>query len=186
MPHNSHCTACLRECERMSHSFCPWEGVRGGAGMVARDVMRTDLRTVSPDDLLADAAEVLQEHRYSVLPVVDEDGDLVGIVSETDLLAFVLPIPAEDMENLSFLPRSYRLPDFEQHDLRDARVRDAMKSEALVTVAEDEQIGQIAFLMVKHNIAHVPVLREGRLVGQVSRNDLMRQLVHPCLGIACE
>ena len=186
MPHNSYCTVCLRECGRMSHSFCPWEGVRGGAGMVARDIMETDLRTASPDERLADVGAVLEGRRHSMLPVVDEDGDLVGIVSETDLLAFVLPIPAEDMENLSFLPRSYRLPDFEQHDLRDARVRDAMKSEALVTVAEDEQIVQIAFLMVKHNIAQVPVLREGRLVGQVSRNDLVRELVHPCLGIARE
>ncbi len=152
--------------------------------MVARDIMERDLETTSPDDHLADAAAVLEEHRHTVLPVVDEEGKLVGVVSETDLLAFVLPIPAEDMENLSFLPHSYRLPHLEQKDLRDACVREAMRSENLVTVSEDEQIGQIAFLMIKHNIAHVPVLREGRLVGQVSRNDLIRQLVHPCLGIA--
>ena len=54
--------------------------------MVARDVMETHLCVASPDDRLADVARVLDEHPHSMLPVVDEDGRLVGVLSELDLM----------------------------------------------------------------------------------------------------
>jgi len=158
----------------------------GGVSMVAKDVMETELETVHPDDRLAHAAELLEDYHHSIVPVIDEAGKLVGLLSEVDLLAFVLPVAPRDMQNLAFMPKSYQLRDLQQQDLREARVREAMTSDDLVTASEDEPIAQIALAMVRHNVAHVPVLAEGKLIGQVCRNALIRQLVHPCLGIVCE
>jgi len=151
--------------------------------MVAKDLMETDLCTASPDDRLADVARVLDDYRHSMLPVVDEDGKLVGVISETDLLGFVLPASVEDVDSLRFLPKSYRLRDLGQKELRDVRVRDVMVTENLLTVSEDESVGQIALMMVKHNISHIIVVAEGKLVGQVHRDALVGELVHPSLGV---
>jgi len=151
--------------------------------MVARDVMETHLCVASPDDRLADVARVLDEHPHSMVPVVDEDGRLVGVLSELDLLGFVLPASVEDVDSLRFLPESYRLRDFGQEELRDVRVREVMVSENLAPVSEDERIGQVALMMAKSRRSHIMVVTEGKLVGQVNPEALVRELVHPSLGV---
>jgi len=151
--------------------------------MVARDVMETHLCVASPDDRLADIARILDEHPHSMLPVVDENGRLVGVLSELDLLGFVLPASVEDVDSLRFLPESYRLRDLGQEELRDVRVGEVMQTENLLTVSEDEPIGQVALMMVKGRRSHIMVVTEGELVGQVNREALVRELVHPSLGV---
>ncbi|ANT53855.1 CBS domain-containing protein [Mesorhizobium amorphae] len=134
--------------------------------MKAKDVMTVNVVTVSPDHGVRHAARIMLDHRISGLPVVDNDGRLVGVVSEGDFLRrSELGVPA-------LLPneaRSY----VKGHSWK---VSDLMTSDVIVA-DEDTTIARIAALMQEHGIKRIPVLRRQRLVGVVSRADLLRVFV---------
>jgi CBS domain-containing protein len=143
--------------------------------MHAQDIMTSEVVSVPPDMPAGAIAKVLFEKRISAVPVVTGDGEPIGMVSEGDL------IPRDEQERLSrgdwwlavlsgsralTEPSKDRPPDSER------TARDIM-SAPLVAVAENTEIGEIARLLTVHHIKRVPVLRDGRLVGIVSRADLV-------------
>jgi len=144
--------------------------------MQAIDIMRTELITVSPRDTVDHAARLMLEHRVSGLPVVDDEGLLVGIVSEGDLLHRV---ENDTDRNRSMLREMFASParlaaEFLKSTGRE--VKDVMTPEP-ITVSESTLLAGIADLFDRNRIKRVPVLRDGRLVGIVSRTDLLRALV---------
>ena len=144
--------------------------------MRARDMMTTAVVTVAPDTPVAEIASLLLKHRISAVPVASEDGRVLGIVSEGDLL--------HRPENGTDLARSWWLQAFtdsetlarEYAKTHGRRAADVM-SRHVVSVAEDADAGQIAALLDSRRIKRVPVVRNGRLVGIVSRADLLRSLI---------
>jgi CBS domain-containing protein len=131
--------------------------------------MTRDVHTVGPDTSAKYAAEVLAERGFAALPVVDGDYQLVGIVAEADLLRDRLP------------------PDPRLHLRRDEStadntppllVRGAMTADVRVVEAAAD-VADVARLFVDERIRSVPVLEGGRLVGIVSRRDVLRALVRP-------
>ena len=146
--------------------------------MIARDLMNNDIVAVTPTTPLRNVARTLLEHRISAVPVVDETGTLVGMVSEGDLvgrkrteretksetwlmrLAEGEPLNSEFMEQL-------------QSPL--AVARDVMSSPVL-TVSEETRADQIASIMAEHRVKRLPVVSDGRIVGIVRRADLLRSL----------
>jgi CBS domain-containing protein len=144
--------------------------------MQASDVMSTELVTVSPRDTVDHAARVMLEHRISGLPVVDDEGHLVGIVSEGDLLHRV---ENDTDRSHSLLGQIFASPArLATEFLKSAgrNVKDVMTPNP-VTVPESALLADIAELFDRNRIRQVPVLRDGRLVGIVSRVDLLRALV---------
>ncbi len=146
--------------------------------MDAFDVMTTTVVTVGPDTATPEIAELLLEHGISAVPVVDEDGEVIGMVSEGDLLRF----SAEDREArrdwwLAMLAGGEKLPPQSVASLsgQNRTARDIM-SAPVVTVTEQTDVSEIGKLLATHRIKRVPVLREGRIVGIVSRADLIRAL----------
>ena len=149
--------------------------------MQARDVMTTHVVTVQPDTTVQNIAGLLLERRISAVPVVDRDGRVVGIVSEGDLMR--RPESGNERHTSWWL---------ELWSPRDQRVREYLKSHGLhaqdimtqnvITVAEDASLQQIATLLEGHRIKRVPVLRDGKLVGIVSRANLLQALA--TVGIA--
>ncbi|HTV45916.1 MAG TPA: CBS domain-containing protein [Stellaceae bacterium] len=146
--------------------------------MQARDFMSTDPVTVSPDTATPEIARLLLEHAISAAPVVDADGALIGMVSEGDLLGR----SEADREArrdwwLTLLAEGETLaPDFLatlRHPRRTAR--DVM-SAPVVSIGETDEASAIAHLLREYRIKRVPVVREGRVVGIVSRADLIRVL----------
>ena len=140
--------------------------------------MSSAVVAVSPDTPVGEVAKILRDHGISAVPVVDEAGSLLGMVSEGDLIdrneadrearrAWWLTLLA-DGEVLN--------PDF-LASLRPAarRARDAMTA-PVVTVGEETEIDEVARLLTTYRIKRVPVLRDGRIVGIVSRADLVRVL----------
>ena len=120
-------------------------------------IMTTDLITVHPSDPVSRARKLMQEHRIRHLPVTREDGQLVGLVSQSDLLA------AAD----SFLrDREDRLP------VRQFPVSDIMVTE-LATVDDSASLRQAALFIEKHRIGCLPVVREGGLVGIITDADFV-------------
>jgi CBS-domain-containing membrane protein len=141
--------------------------------MQAQDVMTTVVATIPADATVQQAAKLMLERRISALPVMDSKDCVIGVVSEGDLV--------RRSELGTEAARSWWLRAFAEDAARDyvkthgARVRDVMTSPA-VTVRRTTPLHDLARLLEKHRIKRVPVLEAGRLVGVVSRADLVRRL----------
>lgn len=141
--------------------------------MQAQDVMTTVVATIAADATVQEAAKAMLERRVSALPVMDDKDRVAGIVSEGDLMR--RPELGTDAA------RSWWLHWLAEDAARDylkvhgARVRDVMSS-PVVSVRRTTPLDQVARLLEKHRIKRVPVLEAERLVGIVSRADLVRRL----------
>jgi CBS domain-containing protein len=144
--------------------------------MHAKDVMTTSVVTVGPDTDVRTIARFLIERRISAVPVVDQAGRVVGIVSEGDLMrraeAGTERHPSWWLELLAS-PEDKARDYAKSHGLT---AKDVMTRPA-VTVAEDAPLGEIATLLERHRIKRVPVVRDGTIVGIVSRANLLHGLV---------
>ena len=146
--------------------------------MKARDVMTPEIVTVGPDTPVRKIAELLLGKGISAAPVVDASGIPIGMVSEGDLIGrdeaarqarrdWWLTLLAEGTTlNDDFLA-SLRAPERTAREIMSAPV---------VTADEETDVGEIARLLAAYRIKRVPVVRDGRIVGIVSRADLLRAL----------
>ncbi len=144
--------------------------------MQAAEMMTTKVLAVAPETPLAEIARLLLANAISAVPVIDRGGSAVGMVSEGDLIGR----SDADRETrrdwwLQLLAEGEALhPDFLANlRHRDGVARDVM-SAPVVTVAETATAREIAQLLATHHIKRAPVLRDGRVVGIVSRADLLR------------
>lgn len=143
--------------------------------MRAHDVMTSPVVTVELETPIQDIARRLLENRISGAPVLDPDGKVVGIVSEGDLVHRA-EIGAQRQPSWWLVllgGREHRLRDYIRR--RGDKARDVM-SQPVIAVQEGTPIAKIADLLEKHRIKRVPVVRDGRVVGIVSRADLVRAL----------
>lgn len=140
--------------------------------MKAKDLMTTDVITVSPDATVSHVAQLLLRHRISAVPVLEGGGKLVGIVSEGDLMRRA-EAGTEPRRSwwLNLLARPEDLAtDYVRSHAR--LVKDVM-TRKIISVGEDESASRIAALLEEKRIKRVPVVKDGRLVGIVSRADLL-------------
>ncbi|MBN8871550.1 MAG: CBS domain-containing protein [Rhodospirillales bacterium] len=139
-------------------------------------VMTRFVVTASPDATMLDLAKLLSQHAISGVPIVEADGRLVGVVSEGDLMrqfthtseqrrAWWLHVLAEG-DDLA--------PEFLEYVRLHRRVARDMMHTDVVTASEDTPLTKIAELMSVHHIKRVPIVREGKLVGIVTRADLVK------------
>lgn len=148
--------------------------------MNAAEVMTRQPVTARPDMSVRDVAKLLLEHRISAVPVVDASDKLVGIVSEGDLVRRGEVVRDERQSWwLEAIAEGEHLPPELLAYIRsaDRPVRNLMTRD-VVTVEERTPLPEVARLLERHGIKRVPVLRGGRLVGIVSRADLIRALMH--------
>jgi CBS domain-containing protein len=147
--------------------------------MKARDIMTAEVITVYPETKIADAAKLLLERHLNGLPVVDHDGNLVGIICQSDLIFQQKRIPMPTV--FSFLDgliplTSYKDMEKEVKKIAAASVQDAMAPSPF-TVEPDTSLEDIATLMVKHNIHTLPVVDGSRVVGVIGKEDVLRTLM---------
>jgi CBS-domain-containing membrane protein len=141
--------------------------------LTAADVIVTDVITVSPEASLQQVAKILLDHRISGLPVVNAAGDLVGLISEGDLMRRI-EIGTE--RRRSWWLEMVTATHVQAHEFvrsHATKVADLMTTN-VVTVGEDTPLREIATLLERHGIKRVPVVREGRLVGLISRANLLQ------------
>lgn len=119
--------------------------------MKAKDLMTSNVVTCNPAMAIEEAARILAEKRISGLPVTDDRGYVLGILSEVDIISRQ-----------------------EQHKT----VGDVM-TRAVISVNEETPIERIAAQIAQHRIKRVPVTRDGKLVGIVTRSDLVRTMAAP-------
>jgi CBS-domain-containing membrane protein len=143
--------------------------------MHAIDVMVRDVVTVAPEDDIATAAKLLVDHDISALPVVDAAGHIVGILSEADLLRRV---ELDTEKKRSWWKEAILPAAILSHDYAHAHGRKVseLMSETVISAAPDTPLSQIATLLERHHIKRLPIIEDGRLVGMVSRSNLVQAL----------
>ncbi len=114
--------------------------------MIASDIMTRNVCTIQPEASAQQAAQLLDQKRISGAPVVNAQGQLIGMITEADIISKV------NREGL--------------------RVADIMTHE-LIVVTEETPVGEIAQLLTERKIKRVPVVSDGKLVGIVSRADIV-------------
>jgi len=114
--------------------------------MIARDIMTRTVATIYPEASAQEAAQLLYQKRISGAPVVDADGNIIGIITEADIISKV------NREGL-------RVADIMSHDI--------------IAVDEETPVNEIVALLTERKIKRVPVVCEGKLVGIVSRADIV-------------
>jgi CBS domain-containing protein len=142
------------------------------------EILHTDFLSFHPDDPVETAMRALVDRNVDAAPVTDADGLLVGMLSNTDLIVQETKLHFPTL--LYFLGASVELGKkrFEE-ELSEAlasKVGDVMAVDP-VSAEESDTIEDVASLMHDHDIAHVPVVRDGRVVGLVSRNDILRAIL---------
>lgn len=143
--------------------------------MRAGDVMTQRVVSVAADASILQAAELMLQNKISGLPVVDADGKLVGVVTERD---FLRRAGAERIRPRWFevVIGPKRLAD--EYARSHARTVEQVMTAHPITVSDDAPLEDVLRLMEEHKIKRLPIVHEGRLVGIISRSDLLRALVH--------
>lgn len=142
-------------------------------GNKAKDIMSTDIVTVHPKDSLHQVSRKLAESNTSGAPVVDDIGRVVGIVSEHDIVSYLSTFEDKELEvvdtkELSHLTRIYV-------QARALPVEEIMTTE-IISAKPETKIEILARLMTQNNINRVPIVVKGKLVGMVSRIDILRNI----------
>jgi CBS domain-containing protein len=114
--------------------------------MIARDIMTRKVATIHPEASAQEAAQLLYQKRISGAPVVDADGKLIGVITEADIISKV------NREGLC-------VADIMSHDV--------------IIVSEETPVNEIAALLTERKIKRVPVVEDAKLVGIVSRADIV-------------
>ena len=143
--------------------------------MKAMDVMVRDVVTVKPETDVATAIKLLVENDISALPVVDQTGTVVGVISEADLVRRT-EIGTDKQRPWwleALTPGSLLAEEFSKSH---GRTVGEIMSPHVVSASEDASLGEIAALLERHRIKRVPIIKDGKLVGIVSRSNLIQAL----------
>lgn len=143
-----------------------WEEVVLRDQLAVRDLMTERPRSVGPDTPLRDAALDMTRGGVAGLPVVEADGRVVGMLSQRELLQHLLT---------KYLARGGGTAQPGPGE-QPRRVRDVMTRQVLC-VSPDQPVAEVAAMMTNKDVDRVPVVRDGRLVGFLTRGDIVRKLI---------
>jgi CBS domain-containing protein len=145
----------------------------------AKDIMTTELITVSPEMEIVRATKLLLDNRINGVPVTDETGKLVGILCQSDLVAQQKKLPVPSF--FTFLDGLISLSSMKHLEKEVRKIAAITVAQAMtpdpVAVGPDASIEEVAGLMVDNNFHTIPVVQEGKLVGIVGKEDILRTLL---------
>lgn len=145
--------------------------------MKIKDIMTVKVISVTPLTKVSEIAKILGENRIGAVPVLDDEKRVVGIISESDLFLKEKGIPFSVVK-IPHLFNEWVEPTKLEALYRDIDSRTAsdVMTSPVITVQPDDDIGAAAELMYRNKISRLPVVKEGVLVGIVSRADIIRLL----------
>jgi CBS domain-containing protein len=140
--------------------------------LTVRDVMVSVRLSLQPDTTLGEAAKLMVAHHVGALPVVSDSDEVLGLVSYQELLRHLLPayVKRESTGNFRAAGRGTTAPDPHHVPVRDIMDR------SVLCVSEEQVLADVASMMVSRNIERFPVVRDGALVGFLTRGDIVRRL----------
>lgn len=148
-----------------------------------RNIMEKDVYTVNEKDTIADVLRVLVDKKTSGLPIIDDNQSIVGFISDGDIMKYIAKQDPRIIDMTSFITVWYDIESFDQklEDLLKINVMELATTKA-ITVNEDEAIDDVARILGKKKIKKVPVEADGKLVGVISRSNIIRYIVQKHLS----
>ena len=144
--------------------------------LTVRDLMTPDVLAARPDQSLGDVARLMIEKDVRAIPVVDDAGALVGMVTHRELLRYLIPDYLQKTKSGEFRAVSKAQLQRGNADPRQLPVKDVM-ARTVLCLSEDQTLSDVANLMNNKDVDRFPVVREGVVVGFLTRADLIRRLV---------
>lgn len=149
--------------------------------MKVKDIMKTDVYSVRPDDVAMKVAALVCGKKVSGICVVDDSGKLVGIVSEKDVLKAMYPSYEEFYEypiaHMDFEKMEERAVDMSKKPVQE------IMTATVITVAPDTPILKAASILIRERIRRVPVVDQDKLVGIVSQGDIHQAIFSKECGL---
>ena len=154
------------------------QGVELPTHLTVRDLMTPHVLSARPEQSLGDVARMMMDKDVRALPVVDDNGSLVGMVTHRELLKYLIPDYLQKTKSGKFraMPAAMAAGHQSSGDPRALPVKDVM-SRAVLCVSEEQTLSDVANLMNSKDVDRFPVVREGIVVGFLTRADLIRRLV---------
>jgi CBS domain-containing protein len=145
--------------------------------MQARELMTQPVVSVRTDASLAEVARTMVQCRIGCVPVVDEQSQLRGIITQTDFAAneHGMPFSMEAVLQMFSQPLSAAATERVRADARETKAREIMITE-VITATEATPVEEMARVMLRYDIDHIPVVRDGMPIGLVARHDFLRML----------
>lgn len=146
--------------------------------MLVKDIMTTNIRTVTSDKKLGEVVSLMCIYRYSGIPVVD-DGKLVGTVSESDVLGKMFPKLEDLMSNMAAVNYDEQMSQY--NNVVHVSVKDVM-TPTVITIKPDMHILQAASMMCGRKFRRIPVAVGDELVGMLSMGDVHKAIYQSTLA----
>jgi CBS domain-containing protein len=145
--------------------------------MQAKELMTQPVVTVRTETSLAEVAKTMVECRVGSVPVVDDEGQLRGIITQTDFGANERgqPFSMEAVLQMFSHPMDGKETEHVRADAKKTKAKEVMITE-VITAAEGTPVEDIARAMLRYDIDHVPVARDGMPIGMVARHDFLRMI----------
>jgi len=144
----------------------------------ARDLMAKDVLTVTPETSISHAASLLLQYHINGMPVVDEENNLVGIICQSDIITQQKKLPLPTIFTLldGIIPlTSMSHMEKEVQKMAATRVNEAMTPDP-TSVTPDTELEEMAEIMVTRNYHTLPVVEDGKLVGIIGKEDVLKTL----------
>lgn len=142
------------------------------------EIMKTDVYTVSDEATIKEVLQMLVESKTSGLPIVNAKNQVVGFISDGDIMKFIAKQNPRIIDMTSFITVWYDTESFEKklHDLMELSVMEVATTK-LISVDTDYDIDEVAKVLGEKKIKKVPVLEDGKLAGVISRSDILRYIL---------
>ena len=144
----------------------------------ASEIMTREVITVSPETSVQQLAQIFSANRISGAPVVDSEGNLLGIVTESDLIdqnkKVHIPTVISILDSFFFLENPEKMEQ-EMRKMAGSTVADIFTSPPVI-VSEDTPIDEIATIMSEKNIHTLPVVTDGQLKGVIGKKDIIKTI----------
>lgn len=147
-------------------------------------IMTKDVITAEPKDTIKDVIKKLSDNGISGLPVINKDNEVVGMVSETDILQALktesrtlsLVFPSSHALGMTFEEtKNHRALKEAMKEVQNIKIEKIMKTD-VISVNPENTIAEVSSIMTKHNINRVPVVKKDKLIGIVTRGDIIKGL----------
>lgn len=147
--------------------------------LTARDIMTHEVITVTDETTVKELAQLLSQHQISGVPVLNDNNELVGVVTESDLIFQTkkvhIPTVITILDSVFYLENPDKMGE-EMKKMAGTKVKDILTS-APVTVTEETPLDEIATIMSEKNLHTLPVVNQKTLVGVIGKRDIIRTLI---------
>lgn len=143
--------------------------------MKIKDIMTTNLISVLPDQTISNAAKLMIENNISVLPVTSSDQKLIGIITESDFVGKKVSIPHALASIKQLFSENFYTRNVEEiyHASKNRSVKEVMTTK-VKTIQADYSLNELVNMMITKSVKRVPVLEGDKLVGIVTRRDIVK------------